>query len=75
MAPPAIGAKGEGFEVIAIADASGSPTKLTDELAYRRMENAGIELTSTNAIISELAYDWASDDGQKLAPILVEEVL
>ena len=75
LAPPAIAAAEEGFEVFGVVDASGSPTTLTDEMAFRRMERAGVELTTTSAMISELAVNWASEDGQKLIQILGEEVL
>lgn len=75
LAPPAISAVEEGFDVFGVVDASGSPSTLTDEIAFRRMERAGVELTTTSAIISELAVDWASGDGMKLIQILGEEVL
>jgi len=75
LAPPAISASEEGFEVFGIADASGSPTALTDEMAFRRMERAGVELTTASALISELAVNWASEDGAKLMQILVEEIM
>jgi nicotinamidase-related amidase len=75
LAPPAISATEEGFEVFGVVDASGSPSALTDEMAFRRMERAGIELTTTSAMISELAVNWASEDGTKLIQILGEEVL
>ena len=75
LAPPAISAAEEGFEVFGVVDASGSPTTLTDEMAFRRMERAGVELTTTSAMISELAVDWSSEDGSKLIQILGEEIL
>jgi len=58
-----------------VVDASGSPTTLTDEMAFRRMERAGVELTTTSAIIADLAVNWASEDGAKLIQILGEEIL
>jgi len=75
LAPPAISVVEEGLDVFAVVDASGSPTQLTDEMAFRRMERAGVELTTTSAIISELAVDWSSKKGEKLIQILGEEVL
>ncbi len=75
LAPPAISAIEEGFEVFCVVDASGSPTALTDEMAFRRMERASIELTTTTALIAELAVNWASEDGSKLIQILGEEIL
>ena len=75
LAPPAISAAEEAFEVFAVVDASGSPSTLTDDIAFRRMERYGIELTTTSAIISELAVNWSSENGRKLIQILGEEVL
>lgn len=75
LAPPSISATEEGFQVFAVVDASGSPSTLTDEIAFRRMERYGVELSTTSAIISELAINWSSEDGQQLIQILGEEVL
>ena len=75
LAPPAISAAEEGFEVFAVVDASGSPNSLTDEMAFRRMERHGVELTTTSAMLSELAVNWGTDEGTKLIQILGEEVL
>ena len=75
LAPPAISAAAEGFAITAVVDASGSPTLLTDEMAFRRMERGGVELTTTTALLSELANNWASESGQKIMQILGEEIL
>ena len=75
LAPPAISAAAEGFAVTAVVDASGSPSLLTDEMAFRKMERGGVELTTTNALLSELASNWASEAGQKIMQIMGEEVL
>lgn len=60
----------EGYEVQVSADASASHTKYGDDLALRRMEKAGAIITTVDQIISELAIDWTSPNGQKLVPIL-----
>ena len=60
----------EGYEVQVSADASASWSKLGNELALRRMENAGAVITTVDQIISELAIDWTSPNGQKLVAIL-----
>lgn len=75
LAPPEISAIEEDFEVFGIVDASGSPSLLTDEMAFRRMERNGVELTTTSALISDLAVNWSSEDGSKLMQILGEEIL
>ncbi len=71
---PSISAVEEGYEVQAVLDASGSPTQLSEDLAWRRMEAAGVVLTATNTLIAELAHDWSSQEGQQLATILTTSV-
>jgi nicotinamidase-related amidase len=60
----------EGYGVQVSADASASWTKYGNELALRRMEQAGAVITTVDQIISELAIDWTSPNGQKLIAIL-----
>ncbi|MCL4640373.1 MULTISPECIES: isochorismatase family protein [Olivibacter] len=60
----------EGYEVQVSADASASYTKYGDELALARMRSAGAIITTVDQIISELAIDWTSPNGQKLMGIL-----
>ena len=60
----------EGYEVQVSADASASWTEYGNELALRRMEQAGAVITTVDQIISELAIDWTSPNGQKLVAIL-----
>lgn len=71
---PAISARRDGYQVQAVLDASGSPYELSEEMARRRMERAGVELTATNTLIAELAQDWSSPEGRELLKI-VSEVL
>ena len=75
LAPPTISVKDEGFDIVAIADASGSPSKMADDMAIHRMEKNGVIVTTTNAIIAELAKDWASEDGSKLIKIVMSDLL
>jgi nicotinamidase-related amidase len=60
----------EGYEVQVVTDASASFTKMGDDAALRRMEQAGAVITSTAQIISELAIDWTIPRGQALATLL-----
>ena len=60
----------EGYEVQVSADASASWSKYGDDLARRRMEKAGAIITTVDQIISELAIDWTSPNGNKLRGIL-----
>ncbi len=75
LAPVAISAAADGFSVHAVVDASGGTSRLADEMAFRRMERAGVTLTTTVAVLSELAQDWSSDDGSKLFQIMGAELL
>lgn len=72
---PAIDAVQEGYRVQAVMDASGSPFELSEDMARRRMEAAGVVLTATNTMIAELAQDWSTEAGQKLIQLLFAEVL
>ena len=59
MVSPAISALEEGFNVQVVCDACGSTNQIAEEMAWRRMERAGVRLTSTNAIVAELVHNWA----------------
>ena len=72
---PAISALQDGYNVQVVVDACGSPTKMADDIALQRMEKAGVALTTTNALISELAHDWSTPDGEKLIGVLYQEIL
>jgi hypothetical protein len=61
--------------VQAVLDASGSSFDYSEELAWRRMERAGVILTATNTLIAELARDWSRPEGGQLLQVAVREVL
>ena len=63
---PAISAVEAGYEVLAVMDASGTDTEIGEELARRRMERAGVWLTSTNTMVAELVQDWSTPEGGPL---------
>jgi nicotinamidase-related amidase len=67
---PAISAVDAGFEVQAVLDASGSSFDIGEETSRRRMERAGVWLTSTNTMVAELVHDWATPQGMKLVPLI-----
>ena len=75
LAPPAMSAVTEGYRVQAVVDASGSPTQIADDMAFRQMESGGVFLTTTNALVAELAQDWSSPGGGALIQILAQEKL
>lgn len=68
---PAIDAVEAGFEVAAALDASGSSFEIQEDMARRRMERAGVFLTTTNSIIAELVQNWATPAGGALVPYLL----
>ena len=70
MVSPAISAVEEGFTVKVVCDACGSSNQIAEEMSWRRMELAGVMLTSTNAIVAELVKNWASPAGAVAFPLL-----
>jgi nicotinamidase-related amidase len=68
---PALSLVRDGYEVQVVADAGASPTKAADDIALRRMDKAGVTLTSTNQLIAELAGSWATPEGSRI----VQEVI
>ncbi|POA16970.1 isochorismatase [Pseudomonas sp. FW300-N1A1] len=69
---PALSLVCDGYEVQVVADADASPTKMADDIALRRMDKAGVTLTSTNQLIAELAGSWATPEGGELVQVLME---
>ena len=67
---PAVSAVEAGFEVQAVLDASGSSFDIGEETSRRRMERAGVWLTSTNTMVAELVHNWATPQGMKLVPLI-----
>ena len=55
---PALDLLKEGYEVYTIVDAVGGTSRLAHETALRRMEQAGVRLTSVTQYICELQRDW-----------------
>jgi nicotinamidase-related amidase len=72
---PAMTAVQQGYSVQVVVDACGSPSKIADDVALRRMEKAGVTLTSTNQAIAELARKWTTPEGGKLIEILFKDIL
>ena len=68
---PSMSAVQDGFDVQAVMDASGSSYEMQEEMSRRRMERAGVVLTTTNTIIAELVQDWSSPQGSELVMLLV----
>lgn len=60
----------EGYDVQVSADASASYTRYGDDISLARMRQAGAVITTVDQIISELAVDWTTPNGQALVGIL-----
>ena len=69
---PALNAADEGYEVQVVADASGSATKMADDIALDRMRQAGVAITSTVQVMSEMVSNWAEGAGPQIMPVLGE---
>jgi len=72
---PSISMQEEGFNVQVVLDAGGSPSQIADDIAQQTWESQGVKTTTINQIISEMVHNWATEDGQKVLPILFEEVM
>ncbi|MFC0666522.1 isochorismatase family protein [Azotobacter chroococcum] len=68
---PALSLVRDGYEVQVVADGGGSPSAMADDIALRRMEKAGVTLTTTNQLIAELAGSWATPEGGQLIQVLM----
>lgn len=72
---PSISMVEEGFDVQVVIDAGGSPTQIADDIAQQTWEKGGVRTTTIQQIIAELTGSWATEDGQKLVMIDVEEII
>jgi nicotinamidase-related amidase len=68
---PALHLVRDGYEVQVVADAGGSPGQIAEDIALRRMERGGVQLTSTNQLIAELAGTWATPEGGQIAQLVM----
>jgi len=55
---PALDLLQEGYEVYTIVDAVGGTSAIAHEVALRRMEQAGVQLSSVTQFACELQRDW-----------------
>jgi len=61
VAFPALSAIDEGFDVFVVTDASGTFNEITRDAAWRRMQDAGVQLMSWFGTACELHRDWRND--------------
>lgn len=69
MAFPAISAAYDGYKVFAVVDASGTYSKMAQEITLARVVQAGVVPMDTAAVASELQKTWHREDAQEWATI------
>jgi nicotinamidase-related amidase len=72
MAFPAISAVTEGYKVFAVVDASGTYSKMAQEITLARVVQAGVVPMDTAAVASELQKTWHRKDAQQWAQIYTQ---
>lgn len=69
MAFPALSAVAEGYKVFAVIDASGTYSKIAQEITLARVVQAGVVPMDTAAVASELQKTWNRGDALQWAEI------
>ncbi|WP_447982296.1 hydrolase [Achromobacter kerstersii] len=69
MAFPSIAAVAEGYQVFAVIDASGTYSKMAQEITMARVVQAGVVPMDTAAVASELQRTWHREDAQQWAEL------
>lgn len=69
MAFPAISAVHDGYKVFAVVDASGTYSKMAEEITLARVVQAGVVPMDTAAVASELQRTWNREDALEWAGI------
>jgi nicotinamidase-related amidase len=67
---PTLHALGEGYRVYVVADACGTTSEFSHEVALRRMEAAGAQLVTTASILAELAVNFATSPGWDILAVM-----
>jgi len=62
-------AKGAGYNVYAVIDASGDPSEMASRTTVARFDQAGIVPTSANAVLCELQRTWNRADAAEFAKL------
>ena len=69
MAFPSIAAVHDGYQVFSVVDASGTYSKMAQEITLARLVQAGVVPMDTAAICSEVQRTWNRDDAAQWAEI------
>lgn len=72
MAFPAISAIADGYRVFVVIDASGTYSKMAEEITLARVVQAGAVPMDTAAVASEIQRTWHRDDAEKWAEIYTQ---
>ena len=72
MAFPAISAVHDGYKVFVVVDASGTYSKMAEEITLARVVQAGVVPMDTAAVASELQRTWHRDDAQQWAEVYTQ---
>lgn len=69
MAFPAISAIAEGYKVFVVVDASGTYSKMAQEITLARVVQAGAVPIDTGAVASEIQKTWNREDAMEWAGV------
>ncbi|MCX4243813.1 isochorismatase family protein [Paraliomyxa miuraensis] len=74
LAFPAISAVHDGYQVFAVIDASGTYSKMAQEITLERVMHAGVVPVDTASVLSELQQTWNRPDAAQWAELYAEVV-
>jgi nicotinamidase-related amidase len=69
MAFPSISAVADGYKVFAVIDASGTYSKMAQEITLARVVQAGVVPMDTAAVASEIQRTWNREDAGEWAEV------
>ncbi len=69
MAFPSISAVHDGYKVFAVVDASGTYSKMAQEITLARVVQAGVVPMDTAAVCSEIQKTWSRPDAAQWAEV------
>ena len=72
MAFPSIAAVADGYQVFAVVDASGTYSKMAEEITLARVVQAGVVPMDTAAVASEIQRTWNRENAQQWAAIYTQ---
>jgi nicotinamidase-related amidase len=72
LAFPSISAVHAGYRVFAVIDASGTYSKMAQEITLARIVQAGVVPMDTAAVASELQRTWHREDAQEWAEVYTQ---